>query len=339
MTDAMGTHITNEQWRQLFAPEMIGQDPALLKVLDAIKRVSDVDCNVLILGESGTGKELIARIIHRSSARKNGPFIPLNCAAIPDNLVESELFGHIKGAFTGATVNKLGRIAAANQGTLFLDEIGEMNTLTQAKLLRVIQDKELTPVGDVSSQKIDVRIVAATNRDLKLHIAQKQFREDLYFRLNVICLRLPPLRERKHDIPLIVSHFVEYMNKKSQRQITGISAQAMQHLMNYAWPGNIRELENVLERLILLKGNGLITEDDLMEFQLDLSDIKSEHAQSFSIDQEGLDLKKAVENYEALIIQAALRNTGGNQKKAAELLRINRTTLIEKMRHRKTPEN
>ncbi|HEX7501390.1 MAG TPA: sigma-54 dependent transcriptional regulator, partial [Polyangia bacterium] len=241
-------------WRDRNAPWLLGNDPAMVSVLSLLAQVADTNCTVLITGDSGTGKELVARSLVAGSSRAKKPFVAVNCAAIPVNLVESELFGHARGAFTGATSSRVGRFAEADGGTILLDEIGEMESAVQAKLLRLIQDGVLRPVGDETDQRIDVRILAATNRKLDSDVASGRFRADLYWRLNVIPIEVPPLRCRASDIPLLCDYFIRRFNEKNRRSVLGLQPEAMAALKRYPWPGNIRELENLLERLVILKG-------------------------------------------------------------------------------------
>ena len=324
-------------WRKRFAPKIVGEDPALLQMLRSMMRVCDVDSNVLILGESGTGKELVARALHAAGRRSSGPFVPLNCAAIPETLVESELFGYAKGAFTGAVAARQGRFAAANKGSIFLDEIGEMDLLTQAKVLRVLQDREFTPVGDSMPQTCNVRVIAATNRALRRRVQEGAFREDLFFRLSVIVLKLPALRERKSDLPLLIENVIRRVNEQNGRRVTGVEPDAMKLLQAHAWPGNVRELENTIERLVVTRASGNINTADLNDIEFGLTETNDTSAteqrtENDALPLEGIDLKAEVDRHEAAIINRALKTTGGNQKKAAELLRVNRTTLIEKLR-------
>jgi DNA-binding NtrC family response regulator len=319
------------RWRGKHAPELIGEDPALLRMLETLRRVADSDSNVLVLGESGTGKELVARAVHRASKREKGPYVTLNCAAIPETLVESELFGYAKGAFTGAQTARVGRFGAADGGTIFLDEVGETSQLVQAKLLRVLQDREYTPVGETHPRRCDVRVVAATNRDLRKMVDNREFREDLYFRLNVFPVRIPSLRQRKPDIPLLVKAFIARVNQKSGREVTGMTEEALQVLMAHDWPGNVRELENTVERLVIVQGTGDIGTETLRDVDF-MPRQSSEPALKPNDMQIGFDLKQSVETYENELIQSAMRKSNGNQTKAAELLKINRTTLIEKLR-------
>ncbi len=311
---------------------IIGKSQAMLEVFDTIRKVADTDATVLITGESGTGKELIARAIHYNSARKKHPFIPINCGAIPQDLLESELFGHEKGAFTGAVSARQGRFERADKGTLFLDEIGELPLHLQVKLLRVLQEKEFERVGGNRTIKVDVRIIAATNKNLEEAIENKTFREDLYYRLNVIPIYVPPLRERKGDIPLLVNHFLKKLARTKKKRITGVDPAAMEMLMNYDWPGNIRELENIIERTVILKEDeGLIKPRDL---PAKIREAKNTGVFYFDIPKDGIDLPALLEELETRFIKKALDRAGGVKTKAAQLLGINRTTLIEKMRKR-----
>ncbi len=259
--------------------------------------------------------------------------MPVNCGAIPDELLESELFGHVKGAFTGAVANRVGRFEMADKGTLFLDEIGDMKTSLQVKLLRVLQNRELEPVGAARPKKIDTRIIAATNQNLEKLIEDKAFREDLYYRLSVIPLVIPPLRERKEDIPLLIESFVKKFNEENRRDVKGVDREAMAALCAYNWPGNIRELENLVERMVILKGNGTVTLDDLPEKYRGCSDARRPETISLPVD--GICLSSAVEEFENGLIIQALEKTGGNKKEAALLLNLKRTTFIEKLKKKK----
>lgn len=309
---------------------IIGQSDAILQVLDMIERVAQSDSTVLIMGESGTGKELVAKALHFNSARSAEAFIPINCGAIPAELLESELFGHVKGAFTGAISNRTGRFEMADEGTLFLDEIGDMSPTLQVKLLRVLQERCFEPVGSAKTIPANVRVIAATNVDLEVAVEAGQFREDLFYRLNVIPIRIPPLRERKSDIPLLLHHFMQTFNRTRARQLAGISADALNFLVNYSWPGNIRELENLVERLAILKGSGVIDVPDLPD---KYRRIQTESDPSkLDIPDNGVDFNTAVDNYENALIMRALEKTGWNRNQAALLLKLNRTTLVEKIK-------
>lgn len=328
-------HRENRQYRQEIqrqfrADNLIGHSEAMRHILDLIDKVSDSDSTVLIYGESGTGKELVARAIHYRSARMDKPLVPINCAAIPPDLLESELFGYEKGAFTGAHRTKIGRFEYANGGTLFLDEVGEMSPQLQVKLLRVLQERSFERLGGVRSVQVDVRIIAATNRDLERSIQEGRFREDLYYRLSVIPIQIPPLRERKEDIPLLVEHFLEKFNRQKGRQISGIAPEAMERLLAYSWPGNVRELENLMERLVVLKRSGRIVLEDLPEKMR--SDDSQESLGSIVLPEGGIHLDAAVHRLERELILQALRRTKGVKKEAAQLLGMKRTTLIQKMK-------
>jgi DNA-binding NtrC family response regulator len=307
-----------------------GDHEKMQKVFEVVEKVADTDSTILILGESGTGKELIAKAIHYNSYRRERPFVPVNCAAIPSELLESELFGHEKGAFTNAIRTRIGRFELANGGTVFLDEIGDMNPMLQSKLLRVIQERQFERIGGIKTIKTDIRIIAATHQDLKLAVAQKKFREDLYYRLNVIPVRIPPLRERKTDIPLLAHHFLDSFNRSKKKNVRGFEEESMQLLMRYDWPGNVRELENTIERLIILVDNDVITPQDLPEKFHSLSE--TQLAGLPEIPEEGISLDTAVNEYERNLILQALAKTGWVKNKAARLLNLNRTTLIEKIK-------
>jgi DNA-binding NtrC family response regulator len=325
--------IANEQlhsWRERHAPELLGSDPKLLRVFRTVQSVCDTDCSVLITGESGTGKELIARALHGGSSRASGPFVTVNCAAIPENLLESELFGHVRGAFTGALSPRVGRFLAADGGTLFLDEIGELPLSQQAKLLRAVQEREIVAVGDAKPRKVDVRLIAATHRDLEGMVELGTFREDLLYRIQVVPVELPSLRERAGDIPGLVEAFIRRVNHKRKRAVTGISEAAMQAIVAYEWPGNVRQLENVIERVVLLRAEGEIDVDDLPGRMQRARPDKA--APALELPEDGIDLRDAVEQFENKLILQALERTGWNKNRAAAVLRMNRTTLVEKLK-------
>lgn len=324
-----------EEWRARHAPQILGSHPSLMAVFGMIQRVADTDCSVLVTGESGTGKELVARAVHHASDRRGKPFITVNCAAIPDNLLESELFGHTKGAFTGATQARVGRFAAAHEGTIFLDEIGELPVGLQAKLLRVLQEKEVTPVGESKSQTVDVRVVTATNRDLEEMVEKGGFREDLLYRLNVIPVELPPLRNRASDIPDLIQHFIKRAATRRDRDVAGISEGAMEYMCAYDWPGNVRQLENTIERMVVLRAKGELTEDDLPIKIKTATPRVQALGNNAMLPDEGIDLRDAVEEFENQLILQALERTGWNKNQAASILRMNRTTLVEKIKKKK----
>jgi DNA-binding NtrC family response regulator len=313
---------------------IIGESEKMLSLFEMVEKVASSDSTVLIQGESGTGKELVARAIHDLSDRADKNFVAVNCAAIPDELLESELFGHIKGSFTGAVANRIGRFEMADKGTLFLDEIGDMKANLQVKLLRVLQNRELEPVGSSRPKKVDVRIIAATNQNLDNMVASKAFREDLYYRLSVIPITLPPLRERGSDVALLLNTFLEKFNKSKQRKVQGFDKQAMEILINYDWPGNVRELENLVERLVIIKGSGTLTPYDLPEKYRGVKE-KPMNGEDVVLPEDGFCLNSAVEEFENKLILQALQRSHGNKKEAAELLNLKRTTLIEKLKKKK----
>lgn len=323
-------NLRNQLKRKYQFKNIIGESPSIQSVFETVEKVADTDSTVLILGESGTGKELIARALHYNSYRREGPFVPVNCAAIPSELLESELFGHEKGAFTNAIRTRIGRFELANGGTLFLDEIGDMNPNLQSKLLRVLQERQFERIGGVKPIKVDIRIISATHQDLKKAVLKKKFREDLYYRLNVIPIEIPPLRQRKSDIPLLAFHFIHHFSKSKRKKVTGITDEAMERLMEYDWPGNVRELENMIERLIILAGSEMIDLPDLPERVLPPS--SKEIGGTMNIPQEGLSLETALNELEKQLILQALNKSGWVKNKAAQLLHMNRTTLIEKIK-------
>jgi DNA-binding NtrC family response regulator len=303
---------------------LVGQSEKMQKVFDVVARVSDLSANVLILGESGTGKEMIARAIHVHGPRAQGPFIPLNCAAIPETLLESELFGYVRGAFTDARRDRPGLFQEAEGGVLFLDEISEISPALQAKLLRVIEDKEVRPLGSNKAVKVDVRLLSATNRDLEQLVQEGVFRQDLYYRLNVIRLELPPLRDRPEDIPLLADHFLNKFAKTSKRAVSGIRKDALAALMRYSWPGNVRELEHAIERAVLLGNQPMIGPEDLP-------------GSCVSVDSPSGPLTAALaraytlRDLEREYIQRVLEDTNGNKTEAAKILGVDRTTLYRKL--------
>lgn len=308
-----------------FGGGIIGQSPRMQEVYHFIEQVAPTDAKVLILGESGTGKELVAKAIHFCSQRKAGPFVKVNCAALPENLLESELFGHEKGSFTGALNRKLGRFELAHRGTIFLDEIGEINHATQVKLLRVLQEQEFERVGGTSTIKVDVRVVAATNKDLEKEVAEGRFRDDLYYRLNVVSLSLPPLRERKEDVLTLVEHFLHKFNQAMGKNIQQISPEALELLGNYSWPGNVRELENALERAVVLTTGSTILPSSLP------NSIYKNTVEKSPVEK--LDLKPtSLREVEKQLIMKTLEETDGNRTKAAKILGISLRTLQYKIK-------
>ncbi len=318
-------------WRSRYAPDFIGEDPKILALLGMIRRIADTDCDVLITGASGTGKELVARCIHNASRRHKNPFVAINCAAIPKDLMESEIFGHSRGAFTGATERRSGKFEVAAGGTLFLDETGEMDLSMQSKFLRVIQEREVTPVGDSRTFKVDVRLVSATNQDLDNLRRDKLFREDLYYRLNVVPVHLPALCERPQDIPALAEHFIGRANRRHGRRVHGLSTAARDIFCTYAWPGNVRELQNLVERVVILTGvDGPLGPEDLPPHMLaqpsggPLGDLR--------LPEKGLDINETLATVETRLTMDALERSRGNKARAAELLGLKRTTLVERLK-------
>jgi len=309
-----------------------GNHPVMEKVLSIAQRVARSESTVLLMGESGTGKELIARYVHLHSERSNHPFMAVNCGAIPPELLESEMFGHERGAFTGAVAARMGLFQLANGGTIFLDEIGEMSGALQVKLLRVLQEREIRPVGADRILRVDVRVIAATNRDLAAEVAAGRFREDLFYRLQVIPITLPPLRERRSDIPTLVEYFLNKELAKYPQRSCKIDNDAMVYLWEYDWPGNVRELENLIERLVVLSDDGVIRVDSLPpNVRSFISEKKVPHP---TLTDEGIDLNRAVEDFESSLIDEALRRTNGNKSAAARLLGVKRPTLVAKLLRR-----
>ncbi len=313
---------------------IIGTSEPITKVFDLIRKVADTDSTVLILGESGTGKELIARAIHYNSHRRQGPLVPVNCAAIPEELLESELFGHERGAFTHAVRTRIGRFEQANGGTMFLDEIADMSPGLQVKLLRVLQDHSFERIGGIKSIKVDIRVIAATNQDLEDLVRRGGFREDLYYRLNVIPIRVPPLRERPGDIILLAAHFLQEFTQKKKKPAKRLSPKSLEFLNNYPWPGNVRELENLMERLVILTDGDTVELEDLPQrFQASTS--LGLETESLDFPGEGVNFTQALKDFERRLILKALDKSDWVKSRAAQLLRLNRTTLIEKMKKQK----
>jgi DNA-binding NtrC family response regulator len=305
---------------------VVGRSPKMRQIYDLIARVADTNATVLIHGESGVGKELIARAIHQQSQRRLNPFVAINCAAISEHLVESELFGHERGAFTGAIEMHRGKFELAHTGTLLLDEVGSLRLDLQAKLLRVLQEREFERVGGGKTIRTDVRIIAASNQDLRQMAADRTFRDDLFYRLNVIPVQVPPLRDRREDIPILVNHFLMKYNKAFGRQVQGMTPEAMVLLTNYHWPGNVRELENVIERLVVLSRHRIL---DLEDMPLDLKSVRGHIANDLFAT--GADLRQAKAEFERHYIVQTLEKCGGNQTEAAKRLGIHRNTLLTKM--------
>jgi two-component system response regulator AtoC len=306
---------------------IVARSEAMAQVFELVEKVAKHKTTVLITGESGTGKDLIAKTMHSNGNRTSVPMVSVNCASIPENLLESELFGYKKGAFTDAIRDKPGLFDEADGGTIFLDEIGELPLSLQVKLLRVLQEEEISPLGSTVSKKIDVRVIAATSRDLRKEVDEGRFREDLFYRINVMKIHLPPLRERRGDIPLLVGYFINLFNEKLGKDIEGLSSQAMPLLMAYSWPGNIRELENVIERAVLLGKGRWITPTDLPQ-----SITSVRQPSSAAVPEHTLSIKKASKTLERDLIQKALELTEGNRSKAAKILEISRPILISKIK-------
>ncbi|HHT9158907.1 MAG: hypothetical protein A2099_02435 [Planctomycetes bacterium GWF2_39_10] len=312
--------------------EIIGQSEAIKDVFDRIEKVGTTDVTVLIQGESGSGKELVAREIHKRSKRKNEPLIIMNCAAVPETLIESELFGHEKGAFTGATERRLGKFELANKGTIFLDEIGDMSLSTQSKLLRVLQEQKFERLGGAETLTVDVRIISATHRDLEEEIEEGRFREDLYYRIKVVNINIPSLRHRKEDIPLLANRFIQHFSEKHQKRLLSISNEAMKYLVSYNWPGNVRQLKNFIESAVVLANSEIINTSDLPE--------ELKHPENNTVTLKNLDYnlsfrdakKILIENFERDFITKKLEECGGNVSRAAESLDMHRQNLQQKIR-------
>jgi DNA-binding NtrC family response regulator len=312
---------------------LVGESAALRAVIETIERIARANSTVLLTGESGTGKEVVARLLHGASGRAGGPLIAVNCGAIPESLIESELFGHVKGAFTGATETRPGKFLQAHGGTLFLDEIGELPLSLQVKLLRVLQEREITAVGDTRTRSVDVRIIAATNRDLEAMMRDGSFRTDLYYRLDILPIRLPALRERPEDIPLLARHFLESMNRRFDRDVT-LGEGALALMKSYSWPGNVREMENLLERLVVLNRTGTVGIDELPARMQAAANVATDVVATAAVGlaDRGIDLQAVVAGFENSLIERALQQTGGNKTRAAELLGLSRTTLLDKLK-------
>jgi DNA-binding NtrC family response regulator len=321
--------------RYRFDQGIVGKSRPMARLFQLLETVAVTNSTILVTGETGSGKEVVARAIHQHSPRRMQRFVALNCSAIPETLLEAELFGHVRGAFTGAIGNRQGRLEQAHKGTLFLDEVGTMSGALQMKLLRVLQEREFERIGDSHTTKVDVRVIAATNSDLRRLVSDGIFREDLYYRLNVIPVQIPPLRERKEDIPLLVQHFLDKFRSEAAngggRSTMTVSQQAMRHLMAYPWPGNVRQLENAIERAVAF-GAG--------RTQIDVADLPPEIQQAqevatpaaIALPDHGLDLAEYVGRIERELIQLSLERTGGNKGQAARLLNLKRTTLVEKLK-------
>lgn len=310
---------------------VIGKSRSMTQIFRLIERVANSDSTVLINGETGTGKGLIAKAIHESSYRKDKPFVAINCGAIPENLLESELFGHVKGAFTGATSAKTGKFEVADGGTIFLDEIGDMSHDLQVKVLKVLEERQFERVGGCKTVKVDVRIIAATHRDLEEEVQKNTFREDLFYRLYVIPFQLPALKDRQVDIPLLINHFLTQLNQDKGTDVSGITESAMKLFMHHPWPGNVRELANLMERLVVLKGEGEINIDDLPPKMKGNGFVPS-NSVTPELSTDGICLSTAVSEFEKNLIYQSLEKTDWVKNKAAKLLQVKRTTLVEKIK-------
>ncbi len=325
------TQLRSELQGKYQGANIVGNSSPMQQIYRMIGMVADKTSTVLITGETGTGKELIARAIHYSGSRKDQPMVCVNCGAIPANLLEDELFGHVKGAFTGAHMHRVGRFEQANHGTLFLDEVANMPLDLQVKLLRVLQEKEFQKVGGTSNIKVDVRIIAATNGDLHERVRRGEFREDLYYRLNVIPIHIMPLRQRREDVPLLTSHFLKKFCHEQNLPLKRVSHDAMKHLITFDWPGNIRQLENAVEMAVALSGDREVL--DKTDFPTVASSLDEDQLfDAIDIPNDGVDFNTLVSELERRLILKSLRATGGNKKKAASLLKLKRTTFVEKLK-------
>ena len=329
-----GTRKKTDTLRPTSRGKIIGRSAKMVALMDTADRIAKSSCNVLVTGESGTGKEVLVAAIHDASRRSDGPLVTVNCGALPEQLMESELFGHARGAFTGAHVTRQGRVAQAENGTLFLDEIGELPLKLQAKLLRLLQQHEYAPVGDNRVIKTNIRIIAATNRNLADEVQNGTFREDLFYRLNVIHLHLPPLRERMEDVPLLIEHFYSAALEIAGRDdLNGFTPEAVAALETHDWPGNIRELENTIQRAALLSPGPQITREDIPQ---DLGQAPSSSGSFLDeLPDDGINLRAVIEEYESNLVRQALERTKWNKNQAAKLLGMNRTTLVEMVKRKK----
>ncbi|HYP15491.1 MAG TPA: sigma 54-interacting transcriptional regulator [Bryobacteraceae bacterium] len=322
---SLETQQPDESWRNF----LVGESYAMQKVVEIIRLIACRRSTVLITGETGTGKEVVARALHMASTRREFPMVSLNCSAIPATLIEAELFGHTKGAFTGATGTRAGRFELAHKSTIFLDEVGELPMELQAKLLRVLQEREFQRLGSSETIKVDVRIIAAANIDLQQAVAERKFREDLYYRLNVVPIVLPPLRERKSDIPLLVEHFLHKVCREEGLPVKTFSAEALEQLKRYDWPGNVRQIEHVVEMAVVLSG----TRTTIIPSDYKLPDRAGKQAaHTLDLPDDGLDFEKALSSIELSLINQALSRTNGNKGRAADLLGLKRTTFLAKLK-------
>ena len=319
-----------EVWRE----SLVGRSTAMERVANVIRLVANRRSTVLITGETGTGKEMTARAIHRAGPRAQQPFVAINCSALPENLLEAELFGHVRGAFTGALTTRIGRFEMAHRGTIFLDEIGDMPLDLQAKLLRVLQEREFEKLGSSDTVKIDVRVIAATNIDLRQRVEQGSFREDLYYRLNVVPLEMPPLRARLTDIPLLVDHFVAKICRQEGIARKEVAPEIFEHLQGFDWPGNVRQLENAVEMAIALSGDReeLVPNDCPLPVAMERRPLMAGITTAIPLPETGLDFERTMSSIQLSLLEQALRRTNGNKKQAADILRLNRTTLTAKLK-------
>jgi transcriptional regulator with PAS, ATPase and Fis domain len=332
--DMTSTGTSELPWRRF----LIGNSLAMIELDEVIRLVGPRRCTALITGETGTGKELVARALHLASPRAAHPLVSVNCAALPDNLLEAELFGHVRGAFTGALNGRTGRFEQAHRGTLFLDEIAEMPFDLQAKLLRVLQEREFQKLGSSETVHIDIRVIAACNADLLARVREGSFREDLYYRLNVVPIELPPLRERASDIPLLVEHFIRRVAIEEGLELKEIEPDALDHLTSYEWPGNVRQLENAVEMAMILSGRRAVLQ--AADFRLPTSvrapRVSLDARPTIPLPDSGLDFEHTIQQIELGLLEQALRRTNGNKKQAAEMLRLKRTTLAAKLKSLET---
>ncbi len=320
---------SEEQWRRY----LVGWSPAMEKLVEKVRLIGPKRATVLLVGETGTGKEMTARAIHGASTRVQFPMITVNCTALPEALLEAELFGHVRGAFTGAVQSRIGRFEQANNGTIFLDEIGDMPLDTQAKLLRVLQEREFQRIGSSETLHVDVRVIAATNANLQDKIRSGRFREDLYYRLNVVPITIPPLRDRAEDIPVLTKHFIEKVCRHEHLSMRDISSEALAMLVHYPWPGNVRQLENAVEHAIAMSGDRpFLLPQDFTLPMLFPSDEQNNMDHFLEFPETGLDFEQTIGRIELRILEEALRRTGGNKTQAADMLRLKRTTLTAKLR-------
>jgi transcriptional regulator with PAS, ATPase and Fis domain len=328
---ARGLSVVSDGFNE-FANSLVGSSEPMQIVRALIAKFATASSTVLITGESGTGKQLCARAIHEMSSRRGQAFVPFNCSGVPAELLASELFGHVRGAFPGAVNARAGRFQLANGGTLFLDGIGEMSPMLQVKLLRVLQERQFEPVGGYHSVQVDVRVIAATNRDLWVAVREEKCREDLFYRLNVLPLELPSLRTRDGDIPLLIRYFLQLHTRRKTKGMLQIDSCAMAALERYSWPGNVRELEMLIERLVVLNDDGIIRTGDLPDYVVNNSVPQHQKGNEVTLPSEGVDLDAVLEKIENGFIERALQRTRGNKTMAAELLKLNRTTFIERLR-------